>query len=56
MKIGIDFDGTISADPQAFGIVVAGFLFYDHKCAIVTWRKPPEGGGVDADIQEVFSM
>ncbi len=61
MKIGIDFDGTISADPLAFKAVVIGFLDQGHDVAIVTWREPPEvtlvtKGYGDSDIQEVFAM
>lgn len=54
MKVGIDFDGTISADPMTFREVALDFARGGHEVAIVTWRKPPEDLEVDEDIIKVF--
>ena len=60
MKVGIDFDGTISVDYVAFRGVVHSFLDAGHDVAIVTWRVPPEessqcNGSWD-DIEEFFQF
>lgn len=53
MKIGVDFDGTISADPLAFKGVVMAFLDAGHDVALVTWRAPDIEY---TDIEQVFAM
>lgn len=42
MKIGLDWDGTVSADPITFGTVVRSFLDAGHDVSVVTWRGPPD--------------
>ena len=60
MRIGLDWDGTVSADPVAFGAVARVFLNAGHDISVVTWRSPPELAGgwvVDnrwIDIEGVF--
>lgn len=60
MKIGLDWDGTVSEDPITFGTAVKVFLDAGHDISIVTWRCSPklDGGRVVngrwEDIEEVF--
>lgn len=60
MKIGLDWDGTVSADPKVFREVVAAFLDGGHEVSVVTWRPSPEvepwgrQGLVYPDIKDVF--
>lgn len=62
MKIGLDWDGTVSADPTTFREVVVAFLNAGHEVAVTTWRCSPldDAGGWSAssskweDIEEVF--
>ena len=53
MKVGIDFDGTISLDPLAFKNVALSFLDAGHDVAIVTWRTPDQ---TYDDFEEVFAL
>lgn len=41
MRIGLDWDGTVNADPVTFGIVVKAFLDAGHDVSVVTWRCDP---------------
>lgn len=62
MKIGLDWDGTVNADPVAFGKVVEAFLDGGHDVVVTTWRCAPEAAegwgsnGVWTDIEETFAM
>lgn len=64
MKVGLDFDGTVTEDPLAFKGVVTSFLDAGHDVAIVTWRCRPEqksgwdreSNGAWTDLEEVFAM
>lgn len=58
MRIGLDWDGTVSADPQVFLKVVKAFLDGGHDVAVCTWRPDPEAEGCDGwtDIEEVFAQ
>lgn len=40
MKIGIDWDGTVSAAPEVFKKIIEAFRSAGHECVIVTWRPP----------------
>lgn len=53
MKIGIDYDGTISEDQLAFCKVAKAFLDNGHDVAIVTWRP---SDNPYTDIDEMFQM
>lgn len=61
MKIGLDWDGTVNADPVVFMKVVRAFLDGGHDVAVVTWRTPPDvatGWGTNGcwdDIEEIFA-
>ena len=62
MKIGLDWDGTVSADPKTFREVVCCFLDAGHEVAIVTWRSDPRNQDPWSkeptkwsDIEEVFN-
>ena len=61
MKIGLDWDGTVNADPKTFREVVCSFLDAGHEVAVVTWRCKPESEsgwerseGVWPDIEAIF--
>lgn len=60
MKIGLDWDGTVSLDPITFGTAVKVFLDAGHDISIVTWRSAPEsasGRGSNGrweDMEQVF--
>ena len=55
MKIGLDWDGTVSADPITFREVVCCFLDAGHEVAVVTWRCKPDPEHHEwTDIEEVF--
>lgn len=61
MKIGLDWDGTVSRDPTTFREVVCSFLDAGHEVAVVTWRCAPEiSSGWEnnptkwVDIEQVF--
>lgn len=64
MKIGLDWDGTVNADPVAFKGVVRAFLDGGHEVVVTTWRCMPnsisgwEKGGDDRwlDMEEIFNM
>lgn len=62
MKIGLDWDGTVSEDTDAFLNVVKAFLDSGHEVAIVTWRVPPQQDAtgwsrddVWNDVEETFA-
>ena len=55
MKIGLDWDGTVNADPKTFREIVCCFLDAGHEVAITTWRCQPDADNVWTDIEEVFS-
>lgn len=40
MKIAVDFDNTISADPRLFAIFIQAAVSLGHEVAIVTSRHP----------------
>lgn len=50
MKIGIDWDGTISADERTFAAIACLFMDAGHEVKVVTWRPPYEGNGEWPDI------
>ena len=54
MKIGIDWDGTISADERTFAAIACLFMDAGHEVKVVTWRPACEGGGNWPDMQKVF--
>lgn len=64
LKIGLDWDGTVNADPLAFKKIVEVFLDLDHDVVVTTWRSEPEAmagwdrdpGGVYPDMEEIFNM
>lgn len=56
MKVGLDWDGTVSLDPIAFRGVVTAFLNCGHEVAVVTWRVPAGGSDSWMDLEEVFAM
>lgn len=53
MKVGIDFDGTITEDPVAFKGVVTSLLDAGHEVALVTWRCPDQDY---PDMEAVFAL
>lgn len=61
MKIGLDWDGTVNADPTTFREVVCSFLDAGHEVAVTTWRAAPEstsgwehGDYIWPDMKAVF--
>ena len=54
MKIGIDWDGTISADERTFAAIACLFMDAGHEVKVVTWRPACECGGNWPDMQKVF--
>jgi hypothetical protein len=62
MRIGLDWDGTVSADPIVFKEVVQAFLDGGHDVRVVTWRTPPDeatgwgSNGTWVDIEEIFAI
>lgn len=63
MKIGLDWDGTVNADPVCFKKVVEAFLDAGHEVKVVTWRCSPESesgwescNGTWGDVEEIFAM
>ncbi|MDQ7104192.1 hypothetical protein REA38_11590 [Serratia sp. MF2] len=49
MKIGIDFDCTLTADVNLFSMFVRGALINGHEIKIVTYRHPDnKSGNIDA--------
>lgn len=61
MKIGLDWDGTVNADPKTFREIVCSFLDAGHEVAVVTWRSKPEstsgwerGSDLWPDMAEIF--
>lgn len=54
MKIGLDWDGTVNADPTTFREVVCSFLDAGHEVAVVTWRCKPDEEDVWPDMAEIF--
>lgn len=64
MKIGLDWDGTVNADPVAFKGVVKAFLDAGHDVVVTTWRCRPEStsgwehgdNSTWVDIEDIFSM
>lgn len=56
MKVGLDWDGTVNADPVAFKGVVESLLDTGHDVTVTTWRSPPEGYDNYPDIEEIFAM
>lgn len=61
MKIGLDWDGTVNADPVAFKGVVKAFLDGGHDVVVTTWRCKPQETNSDhpdawVDIEEIFNM
>jgi len=61
MRIGLDWDGTVNADPACFREIVATFLDAGHDVAVVTWRPAPDvepwgrQGLEYPDMAEVFA-
>lgn len=52
LKFGIDFDSTISADPEAFQDIIRYLVAAcGHEVRIVTWRKPHVREDVDNFIK-----
>lgn len=57
MKIGLDWDGTVNADPKTFREIVATFMDAGHDIVVTTWRCAPEGLEANwADMEAVFAM
>lgn len=64
LKFGLDWDGTVNADPLAFKKVVEALLDMDHDVVVTTWRSEPEvmagwdrdPGGIYPDMEEIFNM
>lgn len=56
MKIGLDWDGTVNADPTTFREVVCSFQDAGHEVAVVTWRCEPEDPEDEgwSDIEDIF--
>jgi hypothetical protein len=54
MKIGLDWDGTVNADPKTFREVVCCFQDAGHEVAVVTWRCDPSPERIWPDIMAVF--
>ena len=46
MNVGLDYDGTVTADPEAFKAIVAIFRASGHKVYIVTMRYESECVGI----------
>lgn len=40
LRIALDWDGTVNADPDTFKKVALAFLDAGHDVSIVTWRAP----------------
>jgi len=62
MKIGLDWDGTVNADPKCFREIVCAFLDAGHEVKVTTWRCAPlsesawekDGSERWEDIEEIF--
>lgn len=50
MVFGIDFDNTITADPQLFKHLINSIRMYGHKVYIVTYRYGPLSHASNNDI------
>lgn len=55
MIFGIDYDGTFSADPDAFRELVRGLKARGHICVLVTGRSD-EGGWGDVVRMDVGDL
>lgn len=63
MKIGLDWDGTVNADPMAFKGVVMILLDADHDVVVTTWRSAPSstsgwehGDTMWPDMESIFNL
>lgn len=54
MKVGLDWDGTVNADPTTFREIVCCFLDAGHEVAVTTWRSKPDVGTMWPDMVEIF--
>jgi hypothetical protein len=54
MKIGLDWDGTVNADPKCFREIVCAFLDAGHEVKVTTWRCAPVIPGGWSDMVEIF--
>lgn len=50
MNIAIDFDNTITADPQLFKHLINSIRMYGHKVYIVTYRYGPLAHASNSDV------
>ncbi len=50
INIAIDFDNTITADPQLFKHLINSIRMYGHKVYIVTYRYGPISHASNADV------
>jgi hypothetical protein len=58
IKVGLDWDGTVSEDVETFGKVVKTFLDAGHEVKVVTWRRPVEEseGCKWGDLEDAFDL
>lgn len=56
MRIGLDFDGTITADPGLWAAFAKSAVGRGHHIAIVTMRSGPLDHGENRDIAEFMAM
>lgn len=54
MKVGLDWDGTVNADPTTFREIVCSFLDAGHEVAVTTWRSKPDEGDLWPDMKVIF--
>jgi hypothetical protein len=52
LKIGLDFDGTVTEDPCMWGFFVLNATTCDHEVTIVTFRQGPLDHPENKDIKE----
>lgn len=52
LRVALDWDGTVNADPFAFKGVALALLDAGHDVSVVTWRTPQDW----PDMEEIFNM
>jgi len=50
LLIAVDYDGTYSADPKTFDLVISEFQQNGHKCIVVTARDESEPVNVNPNL------
>lgn len=55
MKIGLDWDGTVNADPLAFKHIITLLQDLGHEVKVVTWRPRPEDPDGYRDMNLIFA-